>query len=336
MVDAYLGRHFLPQPNRYHLEMELALAPLMAMALWRIGSRIPPRIRIALAAMLLGIALDQTASLRRAMRQNTAPVDLNAGIEARVARWFEQHLPGRRVMVPGSIAQWFNVFTASPQLSGGSFSTSPNWNQQEAMTKILTAMKPADLERAVLWAKAFGIQALAASGLKSSEFWKGQSSTRFEPLLPLLWSEEDTAIYRVPQRSPSLAHVVPAGAPGELGRYVAALDDPALPLATLRWNGFRGASIEADVRPGQVVSVQTTYHPGWHAAANGRAAPVRRDGLGLLVVEPECNGGCSIELTYDGGIEYRVCRALSLFTACALLISALWYGGMVRVWRRAK
>jgi hypothetical protein len=73
------------------------------------------------------------------------------------------------------------------------------------------------------------------------------------------------------------AEILPAD---ELRKYVAALDDPSLPLAEMRWHDFRHVSIHATVRTGQVVSVQTCYHRGWHARANGRAAAVRRDGLG--------------------------------------------------------
>ena len=87
------------------------------------------------------------------VRAMTTTVDLwmraFAGDEDAVAKWVDEHVPGQRVMVPGSIAQWFNVFSATPQLSGASFSTALNWTQQEAMTGILTAMSPKQAEVAV-------------------------------------------------------------------------------------------------------------------------------------------------------------------------------------------
>ena len=49
---------------------------------------------------------------------------------------------------------------ASPQLSGASYSTTPNWTQQDAMNKVLTSFNPHETETAVLWLKAFGIQAI--------------------------------------------------------------------------------------------------------------------------------------------------------------------------------
>ena len=44
-----------------------------------------------------------------------------------------------------------------------------------------------------------------------------------------------------------------------------------------------------------------------------------RDGLGFLVVHPRCEGPCRIEMTYDGGWEYRLCRVLSVLTILGIL-----------------
>ena len=105
----------------------------------------------------------------------------------------------------------------------------------------------------------------------------------------------------------------------DLARYVAALDDQAMPLAEMRWDGLRRAVIRAPLAKDQVVSVQTNYHKGWHAQANGKALPVLRDGLGFLLLRPNCEGGCEIELTYDGGWEFLLCRLLSYLTLIAVV-----------------
>jgi len=236
-------------------------------------------------------------------------------------------------MVPGSIAQWLNVFSTAPQLSGASFSTTPNWIQQDAMKSIITSFSPQETAVAVLWLKAFGVQVAAVSGPRSPQFWKGNSSTKFDELMLALWRQEDTTIYRVPQRSASLAHVIPAGSIAqrnsgslplqELRKYVAALDDLSLPLAEMRWVSLRHATIRADLARGQAISVQECYHRGWSATANGRPAPIRRDGLGFLLIDPRCEGPCSIELTYSGGWEYWLCRVLSLFTLATVCVYGL-------------
>jgi hypothetical protein len=54
---------------------------------------------------------------------------------------------------------------------------------------------------------------------------------------------------------------------------------------------------------------------------------LRKDGLGLMWLRPECHGPCEVQLDYDGGWELRACRWLS-FMALAGLLAGLplsWY-----------
>jgi hypothetical protein len=299
---------------------------VLALAIGWAAARVPRRVRVAVALFAGCMAVEQAVFLRSFTETATRPVDARAGIEYRLARWIEENAPPGRVMVPGSIAQWFNVFTDRWQLSGASYSTTPNWRQQEAMTRVLTCGSPPEVGKAVLWLKAFGVQAATVCGRRSSEFWKGNSSTKFDGLLPVLWRGEDTTVYRVPQRSASLAHVVPRADLDELPRYVAALEDESLPIAGMQWHGNRSATIDAVVGEGQVISVQTGYHRGWRARANGRRCETWRDGLGFLAIAPGCRGPCRIELTYNGGWEYLLCRLLSVLAAIG---TGLWY--VVRV-----
>src|SRR5206468_11592744 len=117
-----------------------------------------------------------------------------------------------------------------------------------------------------------------------------------EGILPVLWHEEDDTIYAVPQRSKSLAHVMPNVAVSArqpvhgldiepVRAYVAALDDPQLPLADFRWNGNSHFSVRAPMKRGQVLAVQVNYVPGWTATVAGRPVPVHGDGIGLMVIE---------------------------------------------------
>ncbi len=138
-------------------------------------------------------------------------------------------------------------------------------------------------------------------------------------------------IYEVPQRSASLAHVirpddVVSRAPlhgldtEPLARYIAALDDPALPVAGMRWLNPHHARIEAELRAGQIISVQVSYDPGWRALVNGGARRIRADVLGLMVIEPACTGACAIDLVYDGGAE-------ASWAAAGQAIGFLWLLG---------
>jgi hypothetical protein len=92
----------------------------------------------------------------------------------------------------------------------------------------------------------------------------------------------------------------------------------------MRWDGRNRIWIHTAAFPGQAISVQVSYHPGWHAIVNGRRAELDRDGLGLMWLRPGCNGACEVELNYDGGFELRACRFLSL-AAIALLIALMCF-----------
>jgi hypothetical protein len=172
--------------------------------------------------------------------------------------------------------------------------------------------------------KAYGVTAVAVSGPNSREYWKPFfHPTKFEGMLPVLWRAEDVTIYGILQPRAGLAHVVsesalvartPARANDTAGveRYVDALDDSSMPSAELRWNSKNEIRIRTNASAAQVLSVQVSYHPGWHASVEGHKREIKSDGLGLMWLRPGCSGTCEVELTYDGGWEQRILRWLSL------------------------
>lgn len=231
--------------------------------------------------------------------------DITSTLEYRVASWFDEHMSGSRVMVPGSIQFWFQAFTETPQSGGG---LEPGYGTRPGACVN-------DVVRSLLWLKAFGAQAIE------------ERSSKFQGVLPELWREGDDAIYRVPERNNSLAHVM-RGAHltarpidiEQVRTYVDAIDDPALPEAGFVWRTRHSAEILTSAKPNHIVSVQVTYDRGWRAQANGREARVYEDGLGFLVIEPHCDGECRIELVYDGGREARVSRWLRGITILCWVI----------------
>ena len=161
------------------------------------------------------------------------------------------------------------------------------------------------------------------SGPRSEEIFKPfVNPKKFEGLLPEAWRDGDDVVYLIPARSGSLAHVMrPADLPSRrpshgadvdpLRAYVRALDDPSLPLAPMRWRNLHEAVIEAAPQPGQVISVQMSYDPGWTATVAGEGRRIFGDQLGQLVIEPACAGPCTVVLNFDGGLEMRVARIVS-------------------------
>jgi hypothetical protein len=333
LVAAYFHRQFLPQPMRYKLEMELALAPLLVFGLRPLFQRASRPLQAAIVFLLLALAAEQVASHRRFAKGLLRPGDAAQTIEYRASAWAEQSLPGTRVMLPGSIARWANAFTDIVQFSGSSWSKALNPVQQLGVDAVYNGgPTPAEDARVSLaWLKAYGVGAVAISGPRSREYWKPYAHpAKFEGTLPVLWSSEDVTFYRVPRRTESLAHVVPreaivARAPKSaadtagIQRYVDALDDPGLPPAEAEWHGSNRLTMRTTAGEGQTISIQVTWHPGWHARADARNVSVERDGLGLIWLDPGCRGPCEIELNYDGGWELRLSHYLSFGVMLALV-----------------
>ena len=327
------GLTLVPQSHRYQLELEMAVCLVLAVLYMRLMKG-PRALRLAAAALLGTLVVWQTVNYLNFAHRLIRPVEITGTVEYEVARWIDTHLPGQRVMVSGDAAWVFNVFSDNPQMSGGHEPTASNFIQQIAVYQIYSGMNAGDrdAEVSLLWLKAFGNQAVVVPGARSSEVYQPFARPdKFEGMLPVLWRGRGDTIYQIPQRSRSLAHVIPAGAAAArrpvngldlepVRRYVAALDDASLPLAGMTWLGQSKGRIQARVMPGQVLALQINYDPAWKARVNGVERPVRRDGLGLMVVDTGCAGECVVDLDYGTTAEIWFCRVLSALASLGLLI----------------
>jgi hypothetical protein len=328
----------VPQAERYQSEMELALCLAFACILIRLFDCSPQYLRFALGGVLFFLVVHQARIYRNFAHDLIRPVDIAKTVEYKAARWISNNLPGQRVMVSGDAAFLFNVFSDNPQLSGGHEPTAPNFMQQVAVYALYTGTNAGERDGpvSVFWLKAFGNGAITVPGPETREYYKPFfHPNKFDGLLPVLWREDGDAIFEVPQRSRSLAHVIPAGAMvtrqpihgldlEPAAAYVNALDDPALPLAELEWRSPSRALIRASLMRGQLISVQETFDTGWRALSNSRRVPVKKDGLGLIIIDPGCEGDCRIELDYGATPETWLCRLASgLITAGLLCLTGL-------------
>jgi len=319
----------VPQTSRYQTELEMAACLLLA----GLFARIPWR-AVVITALCL-VAIRQALIFRQFAHPLVTPIDITRTIEYKVDRWIGQNLPGQRSLIAGDPQYLFNVFSDSPQMAAAHEPTAPNFTQLVAVFTIYTGMNAGDhdAEYSVLWLKAFGNSAVYVAGEKSREYYHAIAHPhKFDGLLPVLWRDEDDTVFGVPARSASLAHVVPVSAivarqpihgldVDPVRPYVAALDDPSLPLAEMTWQGTSRIHIRAPMKRGQAVSVQINYAPGWRARISGREIPVRKDGIGLIALEPNCSGTCEIEMDYAPTTEARVCRGLSLISTLALALA---------------
>jgi hypothetical protein len=329
MAMLWFGIIMIPQPDRYHIELDIALCLLVPFGLAELYRRMPKPVRCGLIAIMILFGVIQARAWRRYARDLSQPFDLPSTLQYKSARWLEQHLPNTRVMDPGSSHVFLNALTDVPQLSGGFDQGITNIMVPNTIHLFYKGSNQIDknAEVTILLLRALGVGALMVGGPNSRDFFRPQEyPERFAASgLPELWCEGDDVIYGIPSRSRSLAHVV---APGELvrirpfvpsgmdevRRYVAALENPEYALAEFTWLNPHQATAVAELSRGQVLSVQISHHAGWHAAVNGQPRRVYADGLGLMVVEPECAGHCIVSLTYDGGLEMTVVKIVSYLT----------------------
>lgn len=329
--DAWLHIAIVPQPDRYHLEMEMGLAMLAALVGYEIFRRTPREVAIG-ALIVLSLLLVQPMRIsRRYARYLISPIDITTTSEWKTADWLNKHWSGERVMLPGSTMFWLTAFSDTPELGGG-FDQGRTDDVINAASYGLTSGKGGDWPQwSVLWLKALGVEAVGVSGDGSTEVYKPFADPKkFEGVLEPLWRDGGDVLYRVGKPHASLARVVPRldlvartpvnGADVDpLRGYVEALDDPAMPEARFEWTSAHTARIVTNLQPGQAISWQEAWHAGWHASAAGKSIPIVRDALGMMTIFPPASGPVTIDLLYDGGIEMRIAHWLCALTALILL-----------------
>lgn len=329
----WFGWHLLPQANRFQLELDMALAAAIAYGAALAWQRLPRRAQLASAGLLALLCLYQARRYHRLAARQIQPIDIHTTIEYRMAKAFESRAPGERVFAPGNVSLWMNMFTDVPQVAGCCEQGTPNHEYRIAAYTIYTGQNAGarDAEISLLWLKAYGAGAIGVTGPASTEYFKPFWNPRkFDGVLPELWRDGGDAIYRVPRRSASLAHVIDRSAlvtrPPENGLdvaplepLVAQLDDPARPAASFRWSDLHTAEIHAETAPGQVIFVQVTYDRGWRATEGGVEREVVPDALGMMAIVPLHAGPCDIRLRYEGSAEARLASILQLLGGAALL-----------------
>ena len=316
----------VPQPLRYHLEMDLALSLPLAFGFRAAAGRLSHRYRTALVVLLLALSFFPARIDRRYARLMIKPVNIFDTVEYKTAKWFDAHLDGGRVMAAGSVSYWMNAFTDTPQFGGGFDQGITNRTYNAVSYQLLSAEGAGDraAEIASLWLEAYGVQAIAVrEPFRHPEV--------FEQSFGAATHVGDEAIYWVPERNIPFARVIASenlvqDRPvngidiARLQAYVHAIRDPQISPSSFRWTSRHSAEIQAEVHREQVISVPITYHPGWHALVNHMPRRLFGDGLGQIVVEPGCDGLCNLQLVYDGGTEMLIARALSWSSAAGCLL----------------
>ena len=326
----------LAQPNRFHLSMEMAIILLAVFAAERAVAHWPAPRRPTIA-VLAGILVIQSVNIFQHEKRAIRRLDVRQTSEYAVAQWMGAHTNGARVMVPGAMSFWLNTWSDVPELTGCCDQNVgvnlARFAQYIFHTDDHAGTRAAEISLA--WLQAYGVQQVAVAGPRSTEPYHAMAHPwKFEGKLQELWrNATDNVIYRVPQRSASLAHIV---TPSELvltqpvngidiaplARYIQAIEDPERSEAPLEWLSDHEARIAAPVKPGELISVQIAFDKDWDARVGGARCPTHADALGLLVIDPRCTGTCEVHLLYTGGREMLLLRIMS---------AACWIGALAWV-----
>ncbi len=333
-LSAYwFGIWLMPQPKRYHVLMEMPICLAIAYLLNEWMCRLHKPGKVAVVTVFAVLCSFQLVNYRQYARETNLGIDIRTTIDYKIAAWFDANMQGRRVMTAGSNSMLLNAISDTPQLGGGFDQGCINLRIPASIHLFFRGGDQFDPsgKLSLLWLKALGVHAIAVGGPKTAEVYHSFGSVQRYANLPELWREGDDMIDAVPQRSSSLARVIGQGQAvqhtpvnqldtKETEVYVAALDDPRFPLASFEWLNAHAARVSSNLQRRQEVSIQMTFHPGWHAKVNGIVREIREDGLGMMVIEPDSEGLTNIELNYDGGIEMRVARFVSWATLAAGLL----------------
>jgi hypothetical protein len=336
LSDYWFNLPLIPQGGRYHLEMDMGFWLAAAFVVWPLVRRLHRRVGVALALAAVLACVPLVIRQRRAARDMDRPIDIRRTIEYKTAQWLNGNLPGGRVFAAGSVGFWLNAFSDSPQIGGGFDNGITNPFITDAIFQIFAGEQQ---QLVIDLMRAFGVDALIVGGKDSAEVYHPVVHPERFAGMTELWRDGSDVIYSVPRRSRSLAHVMlatdlvqmqPVGYNSvALQPYLAALENPAYPPAELHWRAPSAASVTADMRPEQILSAQFSWDKGWNASVGGRAVKIRGDRLGLVAIEPRCNGLCTVELTYDGGAEGRWARRIQWV---ALAAGVIWI--LMGLWRR--
>lgn len=330
----WLDIKILPEPERYHLEMDLAFWLMVTLAaepaIARLGGNGWPLAR-KYWGLIVGLAcVPIFLQQHRRAQELEAPIDIARTAEFRISRWLGEHMPGRRVFAPGTTAFWMNAFSDTPIIMGGFDNGIRNQQLWDAREEIF---KGDNLDKSVAWLKVLGCDALVGGDVASGEVYHPYKHPEKFHALRELWREGPEVIYAIPRVHSSLAHVLRpsdviretprAGSVESLEPLLTALDDQSLPLAEFHWRSSSVATISGNLEPGQLLYVQVTWDEGWNASVDGESRKVWADGLGQIVVEPLCNGPCTVNLVWNGGPQIRLA---SIVSPVAMLGGLLWTG----------
>lgn len=280
--------------------------------------------RVTAVVLTVAAFCTTTGYLRHAWHMFPLWPDYRNRVEYRMSEWLSKNMPDARAYPTGTVRFWFDAWHDLAQVGGGSEQGVLNGQAETAQWE--TNIGP-DPKPAVLWMKIMAADVIYVSDERSEEHYKDFAFPRkFAGVLPVLLDDQQgNVLYGVPRRFPARARVVETGRLNALKpprfnddteylqAYVDVIENGPDSPATNARQGPDAMRVRAKVGEGQSILVQESYDPAWHAWLDGKPLPVRKDVMGMMVVDSP-PGDHEIALAFVTPLENRLGRAATLLT----------------------
>ncbi|MFM2126455.1 MAG: hypothetical protein RL328_2906 [Acidobacteriota bacterium] len=333
----WFGKVLVPISHRFQLELEMALAGLMAYGALAVARRLPKPARIGALVLLTAAVIFQVRTYHRAAHNWSAPADLPNVEEAKIARGFTENFRlSERVFASGTVSLWLNLNSDLPQFYGCCDQTVRSATLRAAIYQIYSGDGSGDRESeiAIAWLKTYGVSGISVQAPNTSPYGEAFAHPhKFDGKLPEAWRQGESVIFRIPRINQSLAHVIARQSAITRAPYNGIDIQPLEPLlhdldnpthrATLRWINQHEAEITAETSADQVVFLQETCDPGWRAFEGSRQLPMYCDAIGLTLIEPATAGPHTIHIVYGDSPEDTATRYAQAGGLIALIVWTL-------------
>jgi hypothetical protein len=285
------------EPERLVPELDLAtvlFAGLLFQQAWQRSTSRAATVLLVLAAVIP--FLPATPYLSNPWHPIVRTSQYEHRLEYQLAQWVDQHRPGTRSYVHGTVRFWWNVWFNQAQIGGGSEQGMGNFSLPNLYWITVLGTDPT-LD--IRWMQAYGVDNILVND-KTSELpiTDIEHPHKYQGVLkPLFEDGKGNWVYEIPRKHPGLARIVDASLYAGLrpaingddmeavNPYVHLLEDSAPAAASSRWLSSRAMEIEAETSAGQAIAVQVTHDPYWIATENGARYPVAPDAFGQMRID---------------------------------------------------
>jgi hypothetical protein len=343
--DAWLGLRVFGSAMRFVPELDIVLIlawfEICRRLAARASLRMPAQTRLlhaAAAALAFTPLWISQHYVRNAWRLYVEDVHFEQRVEYRLSQWMAENRPNVRTYVEGSIRFWYNVWHDLPQLTGGSHQGTLN-QRLNAVEWNLRSAEAGDWAKE--WMLAFGVGATIVSDKTSQDVYPTLVDPRkFDGVLPVLHDNgAGDVIYEVPRRFPARARVVERAVVEQLlpvsegwyrdrlQAYVQAIEQGPDSPVTQQWRGPETMLLSAAFESGQLLLIQESYDPAWHAYLGETELQVREDVMGQMLIDAP-PGEQEIRMQFELPLENLIGRVLTVLAVLSVL--ALWVAGARR------